>query len=87
MIQHLFAIHDSKANVFFKPYVFHNKAMAVRQFGDMVNDPETTINKHPADYTLFHFGTFNDEDAKFDLKKGKTSLANGVEFVNGKTST
>ena len=34
--------------------------MAVRAFGDIVNDPRTMINKHPADFTLVSVGEVDD---------------------------
>jgi len=55
--------------------------MAIRQFGDMVNDENSQISKHPADYTLFELGEWNDNTAEF-VELGKTSLGNGVEFLS-----
>ena len=81
MTYHIFSIHDSKAQAFFPPFYLHNQAMATRQFGDMVNDPESNISKHPADYTLFTLGTWDDQDSTFKVKVNKQSLGNGIEFV------
>lgn len=81
MIHHVFSIHDNKADAYFPPFYLHNIAMATRQFGDMVNDPTSTISKHPQDYTLFTLGTWDDSDAQFKQKINKQSLGNGVEFI------
>lgn len=79
MEMQIFTIYDSKAEVYFKPFYLINVPTALRQFSDMCNDPESQIQKHPADYTLFHLGLWTDSDSSFDLSK--KSLGVGVEFV------
>ena len=49
-----FTIYDVKAKHYHIPYNLKNEAIAIRQFGDMVNDKENVIQKHPEDYTLFY---------------------------------
>ena len=63
MLYQIFTIYDSKAQNYHIPYQFKNEAIAIRQFGDMCNDPETTISKHPEDYTLFHLGAWDDQNS------------------------
>jgi len=81
MIYHVFSIHDSKADAYFPPFYLHNINMAMRQFGDMCNDPSSNISKHPEDYTLFTLGKWDDNNGQFKIKVNNTSLGNGVEFV------
>lgn len=59
----LFAIFDSKAKAFLPPFMLPNSEMAVRAFSDCVNDPAHQFARHPADYTLFKVGEFDDGDA------------------------
>ena len=80
MTYYTFSIYDTKAQYYHLPYNLKNEAVAIRQFGDMVNDKETTINKHPEDYTLFKIGTWDDQNAKYSLEKTPKSLGTGVEF-------
>ena len=77
----IFTIHDVKADAYFPPFYLPNKSMAIRQFGDMVNDENSQISKHPADYTLFELGEWDDNNADF-VELTKNSLGNGVEFLN-----
>lgn len=87
MDHQIFSIHDSKAEAYFPPFHLHNKSMAIRQFGDMVNDPTTQLSKHPADYTLFHLGNWNDQTAQYSKKMDPVSIGNGVEFLNEEFSS
>ena len=84
MKQQVFSIYDSKAQAYFPPFYLHNSQMAIRQFGDMVNDPESRVSKHPEDYTLFHLAEWDDQDSKHKTPKNSPeSLGNGAQFVNG----
>lgn len=80
MKQLIFTIYDEKAEAFFPPFYMPNKSMAVRQFGDMVNDNKSQISLHPHDYTLFQLGQWDDNTSSFEEMK-KTSIGNGVEFI------
>jgi hypothetical protein len=46
----------------------------------MINDPETTLSKHPEDYTLFKLGTWDDQNSKYKQEKTPKAIGNGVEF-------
>ena len=84
MKQQVFSIYDSKAQAYFPPFCLHNPQMAIRQFSDMVIDPESRISKHPEDYTLFQLGEWDDQTSKYKISKNSPeSLGNGVQFVNG----
>lgn len=71
-----FAIHDVKANAFITPFFFPTKAMAVRVFAECINDPQHQFGRHPADYTLFHLGTFDTDSGT--LK----TLDRGIEVMH-----
>jgi hypothetical protein len=43
--------------VFFAP----TKGAAIRQFMDICTDQRTAVSRHPADYTLFLVGQFDDQ--------------------------
>ena len=84
MKQQVFSIYDAKAQAYFPPFYLHNSQMAIRQFGDMVNDPESRVSKHPEDYTLFNLGEWDDQTSNYKIAKNSPeSLGNGVQFVNG----
>lgn len=80
MISNIFTVHDVKADAYLPPFVYAQLAQAVRTFADCVNKPDHQFGAHPADYTLFHIGTFDDSSAKFEPTT-PISLGNGVEFI------
>jgi hypothetical protein len=61
MKQNIYAIYDSKMNVFSTPFFSPNNATALRSFSDAANDGTTNICKHPEDFSLHHLGTFEDD--------------------------
>ena len=81
MIYEVFSIHDSKAEAFLPPFILPNVAMAQRTFATCVNSDDHQFGAHPADYTLFRLGQFDDSGGQFLLERSKQSLGNGVEFV------
>ena len=63
MMHKLFTIYDQKAQAYLPPFFMHQTGMALRVFSDCVNSNDHQFGKHPADYTIFELGTFNDETA------------------------
>ena len=81
MLQKIFAIYDSKAESFTNPVYLNSTGLAVRTFSDSVQDPESQFAKHPADYTLFELGTYDDQTAEFKLLSTPKSLFIAIEFI------
>ncbi|SMN17374.1 Phage single stranded DNA synthesis  len=80
-MQHkIFTIYDEKAGAYFPPFFLPTKNMAIREFDNLVNDPESQIHKHPQDYTLFYLGIFDDITAILTDLTSKVSLGNGLEL-------
>lgn len=76
------SIFDSKAEIFSRPIFAHAAGALLRAFEDAVNDSKSEYARHPADYTLFIVGEFDDQSG--DVKApatGKVNLGNGVQFV------
>ena len=84
MLQKIFTIYDSKAESYSNPVYLNSTGLAVRTFSDSVQDPESPFAQHPADYTLFELGTYDDSNAKFDLLSTPKSLFVAIEFVQPK---
>lgn len=80
MIYEVFSVHDSKADAFLPPFILPRIAQAQRVFADCINSPDHQFGAHPADYTLFRLGQFDDSQGQFLLERYKQSLGNGVEF-------
>jgi len=80
----MFTIYDQVSHVYNQPFFLINKAAAIRQFKNMCNDEETQLSLNPADYTLYHIGSFNNNQCKL-IPKDPKSLGNGLNFVEVKT--
>ena len=76
-----FSIFDSKAGVYGRPFFFQSAGVAMRVFGDMVNDANEPVARHPEDYTLFQLATWDEDSGKFTDDGHHKSLANGIELV------
>jgi len=79
--QRIYTVHDSKAETFMPPFFVPSKGLAIRAFEDCINSDDHHFGKHPGDYTLFDLGTFDTDNAEFDLSDRK-SVGNGVEFID-----
>lgn len=81
---YILAIRDIKANVYMTPFFGHTVGAAVREFGDLANDKNHPIGKHPEDYELYELGWFGDGDAQFSLRDKPHQVAIASDFVNTK---
>nr|UXQ88067.1 MAG: nonstructural protein [Microvirus sp.] len=77
----IFTVFDQKAGAHLPPFFMHNANMAIRTFTDCINSEEHQFSHHPEDYTLFNHGSFENENAAFNLFHAPKSLGNGVEFI------
>lgn len=78
MILKVFSIYDEKAEAYMQPFFLPKTGMAIRTITNCVNDPKHQFCAHPADYTLFLLGEFDDSSGQYhEMKK---PLGNLVEF-------
>lgn len=54
-----FAVFDSKAEAFLRPFFAETEGLALRSFTDAVQDPQSPMSKHTADYTLYRVGEYD----------------------------
>lgn len=60
-----YTIYDNKALQYHSPWFAASDGAAVRSFSDLVNDHNTTIGRHPGDYSLWFCGTYDDNKGHF----------------------
>lgn len=60
MICNMYAIFDTKADMYNQPFMFTTNGQAIRAFSDLACDTNSFISKHPDDYRLYRIGTFDD---------------------------
>lgn len=56
----VFSVYDTKAMCYGVPFFMGSVGAAVRAFGDLAADAQSTVSKHPSDYILFQIGEFED---------------------------
>ena len=47
------AVRDVKLEAFMSPFTVETKALALRVFGDAVNDGKSPVSQHPEDFDLY----------------------------------
>lgn len=74
-----FAVFDSKAEAFLRPFFAETKGLAIRSFSAAVNDSSSDIAKWPGDYTLFLIGGY-DQVTGHLLAADPVSMGNALTF-------
>lgn len=80
-----FSVWDEKVQAFNPPFFCQAIGQASRSMDDLVNDPQTTISRHPEDYSLYHVGFFNDVTAEFESKVPAALVGRGGDYVTRKS--
>lgn len=61
----VFSVYDIKARAFAFPFYCGNTEIALRYLAEGANDPTLQLCKNSEDFTLYHLGEWNDENAEF----------------------
>ena len=61
-----YSIYDNKAAIYLPPFYNTNDQVAIRTFTDILQNPNTPMNRHPEDYSIYHVGYFNEETGSLD---------------------
>lgn len=79
------SIRDNKMESFNSPVLTDNEAVAIRQFGDVVQrGGDSVISLHPSDFTLYVIAEFDAITGKFENLDCPKALATGSDFENPK---
>nr|AVQ10175.1 DNA binding protein VP4 [Gokushovirinae environmental samples] len=78
----ILATMDSAAGAYMRPFFVPSIGVGIRSFADEVNRPsaENVLYQHPEHFSLFHLGSWNDEDGRFDLLKVPVILSQAVSL-------
>lgn len=60
-----YAIRDSKAGFYGKPFFSHTHGEAERSFRQLAKDPASQLSSFPDDFDLFHLGEYDDSTGLF----------------------
>lgn len=66
MKKQIFCIYDSKAQAYAQPFFLPNEQVAIRSVQELSNDPTHEFYKHAEDYSLYHIGTYSEEQGKLE---------------------
>lgn len=79
------SIRDNKLESFNTPVLADNEAVAIRQFGDIVQrGGDSVISIHPSDFSLYVVAEFDLVTGKFKNLDCPKVLATGSDFANPK---
>lgn len=67
MLLNSYSIYDNKALVYAAPFFAINDGHAVRSFSDLANDLNTTVGRHPGDFSLYCIGSFSDSNGSLEV--------------------
>lgn len=84
MLYHLFSVHDSAADSFGNLITQPTRAMALRVFTEIANDPASDLYKHAPDMTLFELGTYNVQTGVVTPLPAPDSIANALLVIRQK---
>lgn len=60
MILECYSVFDKAVGAFMPPFYAKSRGEALRMFMDACADTNSSLHKHPGDYTLFRCGEFED---------------------------
>lgn len=79
MIHKIFAVRDQKAAAFLPPFVLPTEGMAIRTFNDLCVAEDHSFSKHPEDYALVTFGTWDDDTGEHILLSIPKTVITGLQ--------
>ena len=77
----MFSVYDEKAQAYMRPFMFSTYGQATRAFSDGVNDPQSHMNKHYQDYSLYCIGEFDEETAALSPECPVVLVCRASEFI------
>lgn len=76
----IFAVYDIAVGAYMQPFFLQSRGQALRAWLDTCSDPKTNMWAHPADYTLFEIGEYDESEGILTSYSVKTSLGSALEM-------
>lgn len=83
----VFAIYDAAVCAYLNPMFFYTQGQAIRAWLDACSDANSSFAKHPADFTLFQIGEYDDETATLHNLDIKTPLGTALHLISNAKPT
>ena len=81
MLLNAYTLFDYKALVYSPPFFVSADGAAVRMVQDLVNDNNTQVGRHPADFVLYCIGTFSDTNGSLEPTTPLRHIMDAVALV------
>lgn len=82
MILNVYSVRDSKADTFSPPFFNATHGIAERNFQNLVNDPQSQVNRYPTDFDLYYLGKYDDNTGKFESLDTPQHQMKAVQLLN-----
>lgn len=83
-MRYVIGIIDKKANDFVgPPWLYRHEAQAIRQYGDLAQDQNTLIYRHPEDYDVVQLGVIDDDS--LEITPGYRVIMTGEQYLATRT--
>lgn len=79
-----FSVYDEKVQAFMAPFFAPSMGHAARSFEDTVNGGQSLVSKHPADFSLYQVGSFEDVSAELVSTVPAVLVGRGPDFLEAK---
>lgn len=82
MIVKLFAVYDDCSRVYDGPVPAQTEELAMRNFKDMLMNPNSVISKHPENFSLWIVGNWDDSTGEvIPLELGKKRICHALDLT------
>lgn len=78
---YLYSIYDSCTGTYNTPFIMDNDNSALRTFSDYCLIPDTTLAKHPEDFSLYCLGSYNKKTGNVQSEFKPRLLAKAITFA------
>ena len=78
----LYSVFDTKSGVYDRPFVFRTDEEAKRGFGDICNDENHPIGKHPEDFYICRVGTWDDNKGLLIPEEAPETIMTGLDALS-----
>lgn len=75
------AVFDQAGDYFGDPFFRPTRGVAVRDFADAVNAPDSPYGRHPGDFDLRELGVFDTHSGRFEEYEQAVHLGNAAQYL------
>ncbi|AXH77339.1 MAG: nonstructural protein [Microviridae sp.] len=77
----VYVVLDKLAGAYGTPFVMQNDAIASRDFAFACKQPESSLSRHPADYSLWCIASYDDNSGIIEPLEKMRYIADAINFT------